>query len=119
MTDRIQAVGGPERVDRRDGERREQERRAQQAASRALVPSETPEPEFTPDAGPARPAVHTAIDPGAAAFVAQQMGQRGQKRGLRGGPPVLDAARAAYLGTEYSGEAERRPLIGKAAKTDI
>ena len=47
------------------------------------------------------------------------MGQRGQKRGLRGGPPVLDAARAAYLGTEYSGEAERRPPTGKAAKTDI
>ena len=47
------------------------------------------------------------------------MGQSGQKRGLRGGPPVLDAARSAYLGTEYSGAAERRPVAGKAAKTDI
>ena len=43
----------------------------------------------------------------------------GQKRGLRGGPPVLDAARSAYLGAEYSGAAERRPKTGKTAKTDI
>jgi hypothetical protein len=119
MTDRIRAVGGPERVDRREGERRERERRAQPAPSRALVEIETSEPEFKPEPGPARPAVHGVVDVGAAAFAAQQMGQKGQKRGLRGGPPVLDAARAAYLGTEYSGEAERRPPIGKAAKTDI
>lgn len=57
--------------------------------------------------------------PAPAAFVAQQMGQSGQKRGLRGGPPVLDAARSAYLGAEYSGAAERRPKTGKTAKTDI
>ena len=60
-----------------------------------------------------------AGEPGAAAFVAQQMGQKGQKRGLKGGPPVLDAARAAYLGTEYSGPAERRPPVGRASKTDV
>jgi hypothetical protein len=119
MTERIRAVGGPERIDRREGERRERERRAEHEASRALVPIEPAEPEFKPETAPARPAVHVAAEPGAAAFVAQQMGQRGQKRGLRGGPPVLGAARAAYLGTEYSGEAERRPPVGQAAKTDI
>ena len=117
MTDRIQAVGGPERVDRREGDRRERERRAQ-SASRALVPVDAPEVVEPPPA-PARAAVLPAIEPGAAAFVAQQMGQSGQKRGLRGGPPVLDAARSAYLGTEYSGAAERRPATGKAAKTEI
>ncbi|MFN7108138.1 MAG: hypothetical protein ACK4MY_07960 [Brevundimonas sp.] len=117
MTDRIQAVGGPERVDRREGDRRERERRAQ-SASRALVPVDAPEV-VEPQPAPARAAVLRAIEPGAAAFVAQQMGQSGQKRGLRGGPPVLDAARSAYLGTEYSGAAERRPVAGKAAKTEI
>ena len=117
MTDRIQAVGGPERVDRREGDRRERERRAQ-SASRALVPVDAPEV-VEPQPAPARAAVLPATEPGAAAFVAQQMGQSGQKRGLRGGPPVLDAARSAYLGTEYSGAAERRPVAGKAAKTDI
>ena len=118
MTDRIQAVGGPERVDRREGDRRERERRAQ-SASRALVPVDAPEI-VEPQPAPARAAVLPAPEPGAgAAFVAQQMGQSGQKRGLRGGPPVLDAARSAYLGAEYSGAAERRPTTGKTAKTDI
>ena len=45
MTDRIQAVSGPERVDRREGERRERERRAQQAAAKALVPAPLTEAE--------------------------------------------------------------------------
>jgi hypothetical protein len=118
MTDRIQLVGGPDQVDRREGERRERERRAR-SASRALVPVETPEPDIEAQPAPARAAVPPAPEPGASAFVAQQMGQIGQKRGLRGGPPVLDAARSAYLGTEYSGAAERRPTTGKTAKTDI
>lgn len=118
MTDRIQAVGGPERVDRREGERRERERR-ERSASRALVPVDAPAPEIDAQPAPARAAVPPALEPGASAFVAQQMGQSGQKRGLRGGPPVLDAARSAYLGAEYSGAAERRPATGKTAKTDI
>ena len=118
MTDPIRRVGGPEPVDRREGERRERERRAP-STSHALLPRPAAGPEFTPEPGPARAAVHSAPESGAAAFAAQQMGQTGQKRGLRGGAPVLDAARAAYLGTEYSGAAERRPLAGKAAKTDI
>ena len=119
MTDRVRTVGGPERVERRESERRERERRAQKPVSRALVPGPVEASEAKPATGPARPAVHPAIDACAAAFVAQQIGQKGQKRGLRGGPPVLDAARSAYLGTEYSGWAERRPQRGKTAKTEI
>ncbi len=68
---------------------------------------------------PARPAPTPAPDAGAAAFAAQLMGQTGQRRGLKGGPPVLDAARSTYLGAEYSGAAERRPKPGKAEDTDI
>ena len=54
-----------------------------------------------------------------AAFAAHLMGQRGQKRGLRGGQEVLDAARSTYLGTEYSGESDRRPKAGLLKKTNI
>jgi Tfp pilus assembly protein PilV len=32
---------------------------------------------------------------------------------------LLEAARSAYLGTEHSGAAERRPKPGKAKDTDI
>ena len=56
---------------------------------------------------------------GFAAFAAQVMGQSGQKRGLRGGQEVLDTARSTYLGTEYSGEADRRPKAGLLKKTNI
>lgn len=68
---------------------------------------------------PARPAPTPPADASPAAFAAQMIGQSGQKRGLRGGPPVLDAARHTYLGAEYSGPAERRPKPGKATDTDI
>ncbi|MGR4862483.1 hypothetical protein [Caulobacter sp. LARHSG274] len=54
-----------------------------------------------------------------AAFAAHLMGQSGQKRGLRGGQEVLDAARSTYLGTEYSGPADRRPRAGLLKKTEI
>jgi hypothetical protein len=47
------------------------------------------------------------------------MGQPGQKRGLRGGQEVLDTARSTYLGTEYSGPADRRPPTGLLKKTKI
>jgi hypothetical protein len=56
---------------------------------------------------------------GFAAFAAHLMGQAGQKRGLRGGQEVLDAARSTYLGTEYSGPADRRPKAGLIKKTNI
>jgi len=56
---------------------------------------------------------------GFAAFAAHVMGQSGQKRGLRGGQEVLDTARSTYLGTEYSGPADRRPKAGLIKKTNI
>jgi hypothetical protein len=54
-----------------------------------------------------------------ATFAAHLMGQSGQKRGLRGGQEVLDAARSTYLGTEYSGRADRRPKAGLIKKTEV
>jgi hypothetical protein len=56
---------------------------------------------------------------GFVAFVAQVLGQPGQKRGLRGGPETLEKARSAYLETEWSGPADRRPGRGKITKTEI
>jgi hypothetical protein len=56
---------------------------------------------------------------GASVFSAQLMGQDGQKRGLRGGPQVLDTARHTYNRVEYSGAADRRARKGGAAKTEI
>jgi hypothetical protein len=55
----------------------------------------------------------------AAAYAAQLLGQTGQRRGLKGGAPVLDSARSAYLGTEWSGAADRRGPKGKVTKTQI
>ena len=103
------------RADRRAADRRAEERRAG-STSRALVPVDFPTEPAEP---PARPAPTPPADPGAAVFAAQMMGQTGQRRGLKGGPPVLDAARSAYLGAEHSGAAERRPLPGKAKDTDV
>src|SRR5690606_33140741 len=50
---------------------------------------------------------------------AHLIGQDNRRAGLRGGQPVLDEARSSYLGTEYSGAADRRPRTGRAAKTEI
>lgn len=47
-----------------------------------------------------------------AAFEAQRLGQPGVRRGLKGGAPVLSAARGAYLSAEWSGETDRRPAPG-------
>lgn len=56
---------------------------------------------------------------GGAAFAAHLMGQGGEKRGLRGGPPVLDAAKSVYSRTEYSGPHDRRARKGGVTKTEI
>jgi len=52
-------------------------------------------------------------------FAAHLIGQAGQKRGLRGGAPMLGQARAAYLGAEYSGENDRRPPSGLIVRKAI
>lgn len=116
MGDEVRPVGPVDgRDERRAAQRRASERRIA-AQSRALVaadlPAETTE-------APARPAVAPTADASAAAFAAQMIGQTGQRRGLKGGPPVLDAARSTYLGAAYSGAAERRPKPGKATDTDV
>lgn len=115
MTDEVRPVDPVRRDDRRAADRRAAERRAA-SASRALVPIEIPHEPAEP---PARPAPKPSADAGAAVFAAQMMGQTGQRRGLKGGPPVLGAARSAYLGTEHSGAGERRPQPGKARDTDV
>jgi hypothetical protein len=116
MTEEVRPVEPVRRRgDRRAADRRADERRAG-STSRALVPLDFP---VEAAEAPARPAPIPPADPGAAVFAAQMMGQSGQRRGLKGGPPVLDAARSAYLGTEHSGAAERRPQPGKAKDTDV
>ncbi|AYG94278.1 hypothetical protein D8I30_03065 [Brevundimonas naejangsanensis] len=121
MTDEIRPIGAPDPLndpvveDRRESDRRRRERRR----ARALIAAEaeTSEEAADPAAGPAKPAVMPPPPP--AAFAAQVLGQSGQKRGLKGGAPVLDAARATYLGREYSGRHDRRPSPGRARKTEI
>ncbi len=121
MTDEIRPVGAagpmndPVVEDQRENDRRRRERRR----ARALVPTEAegPEEAADPAASPAKPAVTPPPPP--AAFAAQVLGQSGQKRGLKGGVPVLDAARTTYLGREYSGRHDRRPSPGRARKTEI
>ena len=99
------------RDEQRNSDRRQTQRREN---SRDLVPVDAPVE------GAARPASPAAPKPSAdPAFSAQLMGQDGQKRGLKGGAPVLDAARSTYLGREYSGSNERRPTAGKTTKTEI
>ncbi len=116
MTDEVRPVGPVQRRDeRREADRRAAERRAA-STSRALVPTDFPADPAEP---PARPAPTAGADASAAAFAAQMIGQSGQRRGIKGGPPVLDSARSTYLGAAYSGGAERRPKPGKATDTDI
>lgn len=112
MADEVPPVGP---VRRRETDRRAAERRAG-STSRALVPTDFA---AEPAAPPARPAPTPPADASAAAFAAQVIGQTGQRRGLKGGPPVLDRARSTYLGANYSGAAERRPKPGKATDTDV
>jgi hypothetical protein len=93
--------------DRRESDRRERDRRA---SGRALVPLdqavEAPRAEKTAD---------PAVDP---AFSAQLLGQDGQRRGLKGGPPVLGAARSGYLKAQHSGASDRRPKPGGVIKSE-
>jgi hypothetical protein len=56
---------------------------------------------------------------GFADFAAHMLGQGERRRGLKGGPETLDAARRTYLATEYSGPADRRPPAGRIAKREV
>ena len=57
--------------------------------------------------------------PAQATVDAHLLGQGGQKRGLKGGPEVLEKARATYLEREFSGRFDRRPRKGRITKTDV
>ena len=127
MTERIGPIGpvtaktDEERSrDRRARDRRTTERREDKAAeastSRDLVPVGIV---IDHEAGPATPAPRPEATGTAAAFAAQILGQGGQRNGIRGGPPVMDAARATYLEAEYSGDKDRRPPTGKAKRTEV
>jgi hypothetical protein len=96
-------------------------RAGRRANDPALAPAETAR-QSTPGAGLPVPVgeAHTLdAAPPSGTFEAQIIGQEGHKRGLRGGAPVLNQARSAYLGTEFSGSANRRPKPGVAARTEI
>ena len=67
----------------------------------------------------AEPAPSRAKPTGPGIFTAHVLGQDGRKRGLRGGQPVIEAARSAYLETEYSGPNDRRPPKGLITRTKI
>lgn len=54
-----------------------------------------------------------------AEFAAQLIGQHGERRGLRAGPPALDAARMAYNRVEWSGRYDRRARKGGTTRTEI
>jgi len=54
-----------------------------------------------------------------AAFAAQILGEGVRKRGLKGGRPVIEAARSTYLETEWSGPNDRRLAKGRIARKDV
>jgi hypothetical protein len=96
---------------------------------RRIVRSETDKggPEATGSAGlpvPVGPA--TRVTPpanvamsGDAEFNAHIIGQEGQRRGLRAGPTLFEAARRAYYRVEWSGSWDRRARVGRSTRTDI
>jgi hypothetical protein len=56
---------------------------------------------------------------GEAAFAAQLLGQDGQKRGLKAGQELIDAAKSSYVRTEWSGAKDRRARKGGITRTDV
>lgn len=97
---------------------RRQTRRREEDAARPAVAGGTNLPAIIEGAHAEEIADPPPAD-GYSTFAAQMYGQTGQKRGLRGGQPVIDAARAAYLEAEYSGPDDRRPPKGLLKKTEI
>jgi hypothetical protein len=107
MTDPIDPVR-PTRGDRRQTARRMTDPSPKAAAVTAEDPAALPVPL------PSQP----QVDP-KPLLSAHLMGQDGQKRGLRGGPPTLAKAKAAYLNAEWSGPTDRRTRTGIISRTKI
>ena len=100
---------------------RRQRRRADDPPPHDLESSNAllPVPIAAPPQAEARSEPQPARKAGFSAFDAHMIGQDNRRRGLKGGQPVLDEARSRYLGTEYSGLADRRPAAGRITKTEI
>ena len=110
MTSPIEPIGSTPRMKRSQRPRKDgREKSVDSAEDRSLpvviAQADSPEPEHLAD--------------GASTFSAHLMGQSGQKRGLRGGPLLIDAAQGAYKAVEYSGPAERRARLGQVTKTEV
>jgi hypothetical protein len=106
--DPIRRPGAPRRAnDKVDPVRRA---KGTDSGNLPVVVDPQPEPPRPPAADPA---------PAGAVFAAQLLGQDGHKRGLRGGPATLDAAKSTYNSTEWSGAADRRSRKGRSARTEI
>ncbi|HEX2561592.1 hypothetical protein [Phenylobacterium sp.] len=63
--------------------------------------------------------VSKAPVPKPAIGVEVQLIGEGERRGLRGGEPVLKAAKTAYVRTEWSGSADRRTPKGSLTKKEV
>jgi hypothetical protein len=82
--------------------------------------SETPEAGLPAPVSDAKPKPPIGDRPtGGSIFDAQLMGQQNQKRGLRAGQPLFDAAKTSYSKTEWSGSKDRRSGRGRTKKTEI
>ncbi len=111
----IRKVAAERRAEeRREQQRRDRERRGQQGAGQT-VPGKSNLPVLASQAKTAAPQAKAE----AAAFAAQLLGQGGNKRGLRAGPPALEEARSAYLEAEWSGPDDRRKRQGRITKAEI
>lgn len=83
----------------------------------AIIASNLPVP-----VGPAitiSPPPRNDLRRGESEFSAQLMGQDGQRRGLRAGTPLLEAARTAYNRIEWSGSYDRRARAGRSTRTVV
>jgi len=107
MTDPISSIPASA-AERRAQQRRTGERRAPADGFEARLPMVIPQPPPSPGGRD-----------GGSTFTAQLYGQRGQKNGLKGGQPVLNEARSAYLEAEFSGVDDRRGVIGRITKKDV
>jgi hypothetical protein len=75
---------------------------------------------FGRDGGFARSSARGARGPsGYTLYEAHIAGQSGARRGLKGGTPVLDAARTAYLTTQWTGADDRRLPQGLIRRVSI
>jgi hypothetical protein len=92
----------------RRAERIQRAKRALVVRGQAAEPAETlPVP--APQAPGHKPEIAVAV----------QLLDESERRGLRGGEPVLKAAKSAYVRTEWSGSADRRTPKGSLTKKEI